>query len=1052
MGVTVNITDTDEQDVTITAADPFAFDEGGSLTYTVVLDTEPTGTVTVSVDDTDTTDEIRVDKTALEFTTGNWDVPQTVRVSADRDADAADDTGTIEHGVTGADYGTENPTVDSVEVTVRDLSVKSVTVDTDSERAGVQTELTIGEGFSGAYEVVLGTEPVGGTVTISISSDNTDVTVDPTPLEFNADNWNEPQEVTVLAGHDDADTAEDTATLTHAISGADYGGVTAEAVTVTVNDDDGPSFSTSADSLTVLERSDEAPTLSSSYTVVLDTIPVGGDVTITITVGGNSDIKLQDPNDNTNHVEELALEFATTTWDQPQTVTVLALNDPDALDETGALNHVATGANFAGRAPDVTMAVRIDDTTLAAVGIDPTMLSMTEGRTATYGVVLQSQPQSNVVIVVSSSDTGAVSTSPGRLTFTPSTWDEEQKVTLTAVSDSDGDNESVIVSHSSSGSSDITYADLTNIDSVSVNVVEDGTARSDTSSFLQSSSCDGDVNLTWNSPTTNEAAIASYRIEWRTADQQYDSSRRVTATAEASGYTLGSLKNGVQYTIRVVAFDAEQNALWSRETTSTPTAASCIATVRFGNVLWDSAPVIVEVEDAKLGTQVNLRHRSLNPGVWSEPQSKHLEAGETQVAFDIYGLVPGNAYEVQAWLGASQTPPSTDDETASVAQTIFSTPVAPEGVSIRAGFGGGGSIARILRIEPSIETVSLSTGDEVVLSVEVWGRQELHDNDLADRHPEDGRPEFVWSSDGGGNFREGQLRSDWSDREANDRDVVFIAPIVGGRFTVKASLVDSSHCLPVQEDESSEEHLARCTAQINVTVKNRSAFEPFKTVPVNPPGTIPETLTDSDGVAYAVFTPVDGGSYQGDGYSLTAGPGAVPNYEIIGVAMMPVGPATNAGETWHRYTLGGLKYWVGVVNSAGEIISDYSLRDVVTACVPLPTELRANISDVILLSTHGEGGLTVLGTSVRLTSDGPAVCGKLSSLPATVAVGKSGSPPELPDEALEAVEGLPDTGGSQLGVHLLVSLLLIGIIGAIVGRRMVCRLRRSLLRNANEWG
>ena len=160
-GVTVNITDTDIRGVTITAADPFTFNEGGSLTYTVVLDTEPTGPVTVSVDDPVATDEIRVDKTALEFTIDDWDTPQTVRVNADADDDAVDDTSTIVHGVTGADYEANNVPADPLTVTVTDLSMRSVSVDTEPDTAGMQTSLTIGEGFTDTYEVVLGTRPVG---------------------------------------------------------------------------------------------------------------------------------------------------------------------------------------------------------------------------------------------------------------------------------------------------------------------------------------------------------------------------------------------------------------------------------------------------------------------------------------------------------------------------------------------------------------------------------------------------------------------------------------------------------------------------------------------------------------------------------------------------------------------------------------------------------------------------------------------------------------------------------------------------------------------------
>ena len=1036
-GVRVNVTDTDIRAVVFAADAPFEFDEGGSKTYTVRLDTEPTGTVTVSIGDPDATDDIRVDKTALDFTARNWNSPQTVRVSADADDDAVDDTVTITHTVSGADYGANNVNADSLDVNVNDLNVRGVAVDTDPDRVGPQDELVIGEGFSGSYEVVLGTQPVGGTVTVAITSDNSDVTVSPTSLEFTATDWNDPQDVTVTSGQDD-DSDADTATLSHTPSGGDYAGVTGGQVTVTVNDDDAPSFSTSAASVTLVERSDANLTATSSYTVVLDTLPVGGDVTITVSVVGNSDIKIVDPDDAANLLDEVELEFTTSNWNQPQTVTLAALNDPDALDETGALNHVASGANYGGRAPDVRMSISISDTTLAAVGINPTMLSMTEGRTATYGVVLQSQPLSTVFVTVASSDSGAVSAAPGRLTFNSTNWDQEQTVTLTAVSDPDADNETATISHSSSSSSDIGYASLTNLDSVTVSVVEDGSARTDTSSFLQSSPCDGDVTLTWNSPTTGDAVIASYQIEWRASDQQYDSSRSVTAAAGSTRYLLTSLKNGVQYSVRVVGLDDVGTPLWSRETTATPTAKSCITDVQFGNILYDSAPVIVTVDDPEPGTQVNLRHRSLNPGVWSDTQDKQLEPGQNEVKFDIYGLVPDHEYEVQMWLGATSSPPSTDEGTASIAQTIFSTPAAPEGVTIRAlsGGGGGGSIARILRIEPSIVSVRLGSGDEVLLSVEVWGRQGIADNGLADKDPSDGRPEFVWTSDGGGSFTEGRVKPEWSDGLANDREVIFTAPDAAGEYTVTVSLADSPQCLSVREDETAQDHLTRCTAKIEVVVKRRTAVSISTTAPVNPAGTIPETLTDSDGIAYAVFTPVEGGSFVGDGFSVTAGSGAVANGEFIGVSMTPTGDASNVGKTWHRYTLAGSSYSVGVIDSTAEPVSEYALGAPLLACVPMPGLLGGNISDIALVKTDGDRGLTVLSTRVRITPEGPLVCGALSKVPATLAVAREGSPLEPPDEDIEPVEELPETGGFRLADYLLAAFLLIGFSGAIAGRRL----------------
>ena len=76
--------------------------------YSVVLTSQPTGDVTVTMDtDLANTDlSATPSPTELTFTTLNWNQPQIVTVSAAVDADAIDDPAvTLEHSVSGGDYG-----------------------------------------------------------------------------------------------------------------------------------------------------------------------------------------------------------------------------------------------------------------------------------------------------------------------------------------------------------------------------------------------------------------------------------------------------------------------------------------------------------------------------------------------------------------------------------------------------------------------------------------------------------------------------------------------------------------------------------------------------------------------------------------------------------------------------------------------------------------------------------------------------------------------------------------------------------------------------------
>ena len=90
------------------------------------------------------------------------------------------------------------------------------------------------------YTVVLDRLPTAS-VTVTVSGHaSTDVTPAPASLTFTTGNWETAQMVTVTAGND-ADTTNDTVTLTHnaASTDTDYEGITGAGVTVTVNDNDG---------------------------------------------------------------------------------------------------------------------------------------------------------------------------------------------------------------------------------------------------------------------------------------------------------------------------------------------------------------------------------------------------------------------------------------------------------------------------------------------------------------------------------------------------------------------------------------------------------------------------------------------------------------------------------------------------------------------------------------------------------------------------------------------------------------------------------------------
>ena len=102
-------------DVTPRLEDPREGDVPFTGTYTVALDTQPTGDVTVTINSDNL--DVAVMPESLTFTTLDWNQPKTVTVTAAGDADATDDKATLTHGASGSDYAGSA----TITVTVTDL-------------------------------------------------------------------------------------------------------------------------------------------------------------------------------------------------------------------------------------------------------------------------------------------------------------------------------------------------------------------------------------------------------------------------------------------------------------------------------------------------------------------------------------------------------------------------------------------------------------------------------------------------------------------------------------------------------------------------------------------------------------------------------------------------------------------------------------------------------------------------------------------------------------------------------------------------------------------
>ena len=565
--VDVTVTDSDTRGVTISET-ALTFDEGGTVTYTVVLDTQPTGDVTVTPSKTDDSDTDVTVSNALTFSTGNWNTPQTVTVNAAEDNDASNDTATIAHTVSGADYG--SVTAASVDVSVTDNDARGITVS--------ETTLAFNEGGTATYTVVLNTRPTGDvTVTPSrTEGSDTDVTVS-SPLTFSTGNWNTPQTVTVNAA-EDSDASNDAATIAHTVSGADYGSVTAASVDVSVTDNDARGITVSETTLAFNEGG------TATYTVVLNTQPTG-DVTVTPSRTDDSDRDVTISN---------ALTFSTGNWNIPQTVTVNAAEDNDASNDTATITHTVSGADY-GSVTAASVDVTVTDNDTRGITVSETTLAFNEGSTATYTVVLNTQPTGDVTVTPSrtgGSDTDV--TVSGALTFSTGNWNTPQTVTVNAAEDSDASNDAATIAHTVSG------ADYGSVTAASVDVsVTDNDARGITVSETTLAFNEGGTatyTVVLNTQPTGDVTVTPSRTD--------DSDRDVTIS---NALTFSTGNWNIPQTVTVNA--AEDNDA----SNDTATITHTVSGADYGSVTAASVDVTVTDNDTR-GITVSETTLAFNEG------------------------------------------------------------------------------------------------------------------------------------------------------------------------------------------------------------------------------------------------------------------------------------------------------------------------------------------------------------------------------------------------------------------------------------------------------
>ena len=353
---------------------------------------------------------------------------------SDDDLDEEDETLVVELATSGK------------KVDIHDTKYRAVGTIADDDRRGVivhPAELTVDEGGSVTYTVVLTSQPTDDvTVAVNVPQD-ADLSVDQATLTFTADNWDGEQTVTVSA-EEDADAAVDaTVTLSHAVSGADYEGEAAAPVAVRITENDAPTLSmsdaraaesTGAVTFTVRLSVASSNAVTVDYATANGTAQAGSHYTAT-------DGTLTFPANNTAP-RTIRVPIADDRIDEEDRTFTVTLSDARHADLTGAQPTLAATGTI------------IDDDT-RGVTVHPTALEVDEGRSATYTVVLDSQPTEDVTVAAAVARTAAlaaeVTVAPASLTFTAGDWSTRQTVTVRAGQDDDAEPDAATIEHTVRG-------------------------------------------------------------------------------------------------------------------------------------------------------------------------------------------------------------------------------------------------------------------------------------------------------------------------------------------------------------------------------------------------------------------------------------------------------------------------------------------------------------------------------------------------------------------------------------------------------------------------
>ena len=493
--------------------------KGGSADFTVQLASQPSADVTLTISKEDLRDSwaFSWSPANLTFTADNWNQAQTVTVSSSKHPTAAWGQADLYLTPSSKDSNYRNLSRHLTRYRVYEYDTPALDFNPGA--------VTVNEGASGSYSVMLNTPPTAN-VTLTLTSEgdgdltlDTDGSIDgnQNTITFTPEEWTW-HRVHVFAA-EDADDAHGSLTITHtaASDDADYNGMT-RALTATENDNEATPPPTTPTPLPT-PAPQAGVVLSPTSSMCRDggtlnplqglCVPMGGsaDFTVRLATVPKANVTLDAITQNIRRGEHISvsptsLNFTPDNWNQTQTITATSSKQPPAA--WGAISVYMRGTSDD---PDyherlALRAYTIQESDTAALVLGKSAVSVDEGLYTAYSVMLNTPPAANVTLTLSTSGSSDLSVdtdwnTPGNqntVTFTPTDWEWHQ-ISVLAAEDANLTDDSMTITHTSA-SSDATYNGLTA--TVSVNETDN-----DTPSLVVSSTA----------VTVPEGGTASYTVK-----------------------------------------------------------------------------------------------------------------------------------------------------------------------------------------------------------------------------------------------------------------------------------------------------------------------------------------------------------------------------------------------------------------------------------------------------------------------------------------------------------------------------------------------------------